>query len=453
MRNFLQTIQVKEVELMWGQRIRSVDGVLRVSLIVLLLSVFVAPVLVCAEQLIYPLAAYSDEELAKVRDWEKTWAGKKIDKTNVDQIKEFLPESYAGIYQKPEVWAEPNGFWFTIMPYKKYTDTRGMIEATNKYSREVQVNAEGIITNYGKTAGMPFPAIDLSDPMKAGQQIAWNFDHNTHGDAYHWIRFGPNIEVRSRTERSSKQDMTELYYVSRVDVDPKPNLLTDNSKGIRRGYFLHMYTPAEFINTRMFNIRYLDFNKSDDGYMWYSQFRRIRRISTGQRTDSIDGSDLIYDDEYLWDGQIPRNTYKYIGKKDLLCSRQQDRAKLQRVNGQSMPNGIARERLNTLVIEVVSKDPNYLYKKRVWYVDPESYYIQWTEIYDTMGRFWKCFENWLGDNKVEATGEMKRIIVGTQYMDFQRIHAGGSFQECLGLGQKQVDQNMFTINNLQKGGY
>jgi len=418
-------------------------------LMLLALSVFAAPVLVYAEQIVFPGSAYTDEELAKVREWEKTWAGKKIDKSNVEQIKEFLPESYVGVYAKPEVWNEPNGFWFTIEPYKKYTDTKGMLEATQKYSSQVTTDAEGVITNYGQTAGMPFPTIDTADP-KAGIQVAWNFDHNTHGDAYQWMRIGPNVEVRSRTERQSKQDMTELYYVSRVDVDPKPNLLTSNPKGIRRGYFLHMWLPAEFVNTRMFNIRYLDFNKSDDGYMWYSQFRRIRRISTAQRTDTIDGSDLIYDDEYLWDGHIPRNTYKYIGRKDLLCSRQQDIKLLQRVSGQSMPNGIVRQRLNTIVIEVKSKDPNYLYGKRVWYVDPESYYIQWTDIYDNLGRFWKCFENWIGECQLQSTGEMKKVIAGTQFLDFQRIHAGSSIQECKGVGVRNIDQKMFTISNLQQ---
>jgi hypothetical protein len=38
-------------------------------------------------------------------------------------------------------------------------------------------------------------------------------------------------------------------------------------------------------------------------------------------------------------------------------------------------------------------------------------------------------------------------------MDFQRIHCGISIQECKGVGLTQVDQNMFTISNLQKGGY
>jgi hypothetical protein len=38
-------------------------------------------------------------------------------------------------------------------------------------------------------------------------------------------------------------------------------------------------------------------------------------------------------------------------------------------------------------------------------------------------------------------------------MDFQRIHCGISIQECKGVGLTKVDQNMFTISNLQKGGY
>ena len=37
-------------------------------------------------------------------------------------------------------------------------------------------------------------------------------------------------------------------------------------------------------------------------------------------------------------------------------------------------------------------------------------------------------------NPEEATGEMKKVIVGTQIMDFQRTHCGISIQECKGVG-------------------
>ena len=148
---------------------------LRVSLIVFAVAILAVPVMVSAEQLNFPLKAYTDEELAKVREWEKTWAGKKIDKSNVGQIKEYLPESYAGVYAKPEVWFEPEGFWFTIAPYTRVVETKGMIEATNKYHTQVKTDANSeVIQNYGDIAGMPFPNPELSDPKKGGNQIAWN---------------------------------------------------------------------------------------------------------------------------------------------------------------------------------------------------------------------------------------------------------------------------------------
>ena len=42
-----------------------------------------------AEEIRYPLPSYSEKELEKVREWEKKWAGEKIDHTNIDKVKEF----------------------------------------------------------------------------------------------------------------------------------------------------------------------------------------------------------------------------------------------------------------------------------------------------------------------------------------------------------------------------
>lgn len=56
-----------------------------------------------AAEVVMP-TAYTTDELAKVREWEKTWVGKKIDKTNVDQVAQYMPESYVGLYKNPETW-------------------------------------------------------------------------------------------------------------------------------------------------------------------------------------------------------------------------------------------------------------------------------------------------------------------------------------------------------------
>lgn len=388
-------------------------------------------------------AAYNIQELEKVRAWEKTWVGKTIDKTNVDLVAEFLPESYVDVFKDPEKWGAPVGKVITaaIVPYERVFETKGFIEATKKYAPLVKTNPDGSIANYADIAGFPYP-----NP-KTGLEMAWNFDFQNHGDTEHFMRDGPNINPKHRTERASTQEQWYSTFVHRTETDPKPAILK-NKKGVFRGTFIHMYEPPEFINTRFYNLRFLDPAKDDVTYFWYAQFRRIRRLSTAQRTDSIDGTDLCYDDEFLWDGHIQRNTYKYTGKKELLSNRHQDPSKINRPNGQIMGNGLMLERCNLLVVEAINKDINYLYSKRLWYLDPETYYILWTEIFDQKGRFWKCFMNNISIYKTEM-GETKSNIFGTVFQDYQRTHGGHSTNDMKGVSI-DVDPKIFTITNLQR---
>ena len=389
--------------------------------------------------------SYTADELAKVRDWEKTWVGKKLDKTNVDQVASFMPASYAGLLKEPEKWGAPaEGLFMNIVAYQPVPETKGFVAATKKYAPMVKRNPDGTIANYVELAGRPFP-----EP-KDGLEIAYNYEFNNHGDTCKYRRYSPNINPKSKTERLADQEYTEQFFIHRTEKEPLP-IITPNEKGIHRAYFLTMYKPPEFLNTRMYSIRYIEATKDDDAYLWYSQFRRIRRMSVSQRTDSIDGSDLIYDDEYFWDGQLNRNTYTLKGKKDLLCSRHTDMKATTRTDGQGMVNGITVERCNTFVVDVINKDPNYLYSKRVWYVDPETYIILWTEIYDSNGKFWKCFMN--NTNLIPTKiGDMKSFIVGSQFQDFQRNHSGLSDQDhdYKPLITIDVPTDLYTVGNLQK---
>jgi len=409
-----------------------------------MIAFVMAPALVMAVDM---GTAYTAEELAKVRAWEKTWAGKKIDQTNVDQIGQYLPEPYLGIYKEPQKWgAPPEGFYFTIVPYRTIQETKGFIEATEKYNSQVKVDENGIITNLAEIAGRPF-----LEP-KTGLEIMWNFELNNHGDTYNYRKYTPNINPKTRTERMADQEYWEFYFINRTELDPKPALpAKQNKKAFRRGMFMSMFLPAEFLNTRMYTLRPIDQTKQDVTYLWYNQFRRIRRLSTNQRTDSIDGSDLIYDDEYLWDGQVTRNNYTFKGKKDLLCSRNESLVGTTRTAGQGMLNGHKFERCNLLVVDAINKDPNYIYSKRVLYLDPETYLVMWTDIYDEKGRYWKCFGNFTRPVKTE-TGAMKPSIVGTVFNDFQRTHSGLADQERIQAPKVSLplSEKMFTISYLQK---
>jgi len=395
-------------------------------------------------EMVLPISGYTGPELRVVRAWEKVWAGKRIDAETIDRVSEFLPASYAGMYRDPAKWgAPPEGFYFFIRPYEPVRETEGLWAATRKYASGLKLAPDGRLPGHQTIAGRPFPR-----PV-SGTEIAWNYEFNTHGDGCAYLRTGYNISPGSRSERVGDQDAWELFWIHRVDKDPRP-ALPENPKGISRSTFYHMHSPPEFKNTRMFNLRYIDAEKSDDAYMWFSAFRRIQRISTKQRTDSIDGTDLIYDDEYGWDGQILRNRYVLKGKKELLCARHQDMAVTRRTKGQAILNHLSRERTNTYVVEVFNRDPNYIYSKRVWYIDPETYLILWTEMYDESGRFWKCFENITCN--IGPPGNQKNFLVGAHYADFQRVHAGIWVNRRVDVGIT-VSPKLFTVYHLQKGAY
>jgi hypothetical protein len=392
-------------------------------------------------------AAYSSNELEAVRAWEKTWAGRTIDKTTIDQVAAFMPPSYVGMYKNPDQWGAPaEGLYFHIVPYRQMQETSGLLAATRQYAPHCRLDEKGALENITRVAGRPFPR------PATGIEVAWNYELNTKGDSSRYRKFSPNINPRNRTERYADQEVWELYFINRTDVDPRPAFSDDkNPKHCRKAMFIHMYKPPEFLNTRMFNLRFIDQNREDDAYLWYNQFRRIRRMSTAQRTDSIDGSDLIYDDDNMWDGQLLRNTYTLKGTKDMLASRHQDMKQTKRQTGQGIVNGLTLERCNLYVVEALNKDPNYLYSRRVWYIDPETYCIMWQEIYDQQGRFWKCFMSQTGMLQT-ASGETRAFIVGAQYHDFQRNHCGAAdhqlyYEPQIGIA---VDGGMFTVGYLQK---
>lgn len=403
------------------------------------------PVFVSAAEVQFPVPAYTPGELAKVREWEKTWVGKKVDASSIDQIAQFLPEGFVSIFKNQDTWyAPPEGFSFLISEYKPAGITPGTIEATKKWAPLVKTDANGWITNYAEIAGVPFP-----NP-KTGLEVAYNFECNTRGDTYHSRWLSPVINPRTKSDRPADQEFTEMFFIHRVDVEPKPAYAdTDNPKGYFRTELLHFYLPAEMMNSRMLQIRYIDDKKDDDAYLYYNQFRRVRRISATERCNAIDGTDQLYDDAYQWDSHVGKNTYNLIGRKDMLAPRHTDATRGVRVMGQGFPTGLNFERCNLWVVEAVSREKGYIYSKRVWYVDPETWLIVWQETFDKNGKYWKVFGE-LTDDVKNANGDMRNFFTGLVILDFIRIHAGWSVQATKELSVPTIKPDMFTTSNLQK---
>jgi len=96
----------------------------------------------------------------------------------------------------------------------------------------------------------------------------------------------------------------------------------------------------------------------------------------------------------------------------------------------------------------VSRIPDYIYSKRIWYIDPETYMIHWQEMYDQVGQYWKCF-NQPTNNIRNANGEMKNFMSAYIMQDLQRKHSGQTKITVKGISIK-MDLKQFSLSNLQR---
>ena len=403
-----------------------------------ILCLMIAPISGLAKELQYPVPCYQGEELAKVQQWEKTWAGKKISSANVDEVKEYLPETFYDLMKNTDKWGES---WFEVVPYRQVPVTPGNIQFTKQYYGKAKIGSEGEIIDY--VSGVPFP--DTTDPV----EMAHNFRTRSFGDSYSSVEKGYIIDGKLKYDMGIEVRNIMCFFAARTDTPTTPELVP-NPKRIWRSFFLEQIDPPEVRDLKVLEVHYIDRMKPYDRWVWTPAIRRVRRSSTTERQDPKGGGDYAAYDNLGWDGAIQENTYKYLGTKDLLLTRHNDASKLVHTAGDCLYDGTQREVVKAHLIEAVSKDPNFFYSKSIWYLDPESWQMLYSDRYDRRGRLWKVLDQ-IGFIGKGYNGVEFGHFNASQIIDVQRVHSTMAIAD-FNFGQ-EFDRSVFTLNNLQKRGY
>jgi hypothetical protein len=396
-----------------------------------------------AQELRYPVPSYGGEELKKVKQWEKTWTGKKITPATIDGIKEFIPETMYQITKDTTTWGET---WFEIVPYRQINPTRGDLELTRKYAGTCSIGPDDKLLNY--VSGTPFP-----NPG-TGLEIAYNFDTVNQGDNAHALEDLWLIDGKKHYDRKMVLDAFFLYFSGRREVPPVPEL--PNPKGIYRATHVAHYEPASMRGTRSVLIKWKDRTRPYESYTFSSSTRKTVRRSTAQRMASQGGSDGAGEDNIVYDNAISYMQYKLLGRKELLLSRHQDTDQLRKGHreGYCIVDGLQRERINTYVLECTHKNPKYIYSKQIWYVDPETWWVLYADKYDRDGKLWRVFENSGYVLKSEYNGALTPTIGFVLTIDIKRVHSTGGFSNyTLGKTGEYYQPEFYTAKALQKYGY
>jgi len=334
--------------------------------------------------------------------------GDVITKANVDKAKDLISPGVE--------WCVKHGMTMKIVPYKKVEWNKAYREATEKYSGQTKLAPDGR-SLVGHVAGMPFPSLDPNDPQVA-LKIMWNFEYKPYTTDDEDLRnfdadTGPVTDGGPmQIERHFLLDhLRTLWYNARLIVDPKPE--RPNPDKVRAKSSLHpILEPFDLKGVGETGIRYLDPDRQDDTWLYLPSLRRVRRLSSAQRSDALFGQDTDVDSYGGYAGQIPWFDWKFLGEKEILGSFHSEAFPVKYCdNSGDFIFCDTWEKRKAYVVEGTPKLPQYAYGKRLIFIDKETYLVAYSDIFDRSLQLWKVWVNQWAMKKRAASS------YGTQYDD------------------------------------
>src|SRR5262249_11508786 len=146
------------------------------------------------------------------------------------------------------------------------------------------------------------------DPQVA-LKVMWNYEYKPFvtddGDARNFdADTGPITADPMSVERHFLVDhIRQLNYNGRIFVDPKPEM--PNPDAVRyKSALTPVLEPFDLKGVGSLSIRYIDPARMDDTWLYLPELRRVRRLSSAQRSDALFGQDTDVDSYGGYAGQI-----------------------------------------------------------------------------------------------------------------------------------------------------
>ena len=299
------------------------------------------------------------------------------------------------------LWAIRNGMDLNITDYKKISIPKLYSQATEKYSAQVSLDDRNMLKNY--VAGRPFPTVDSNDPQ-AGVKVMHNFERTSYFTDDLSVHLpdadtgGFYVDAKGQRNYNVERHFTvdwsrRLRMDGRLQHDPKPRFPDDENRDniFAKFGFYPLIDPFDLKGVGSISYRYRDPDRMDDTWLYIPTIRRVRRMSSAQRSDALFGQDIDLDSFGGWAGHIAVMDWKLLGEKEMLGS----------MHGENVPPKLCErdggmtfcenweKRPKVFVVEGVAHMPDYAYSKRVIYVDQETYMIVYSDMYDRAGELWK----------------------------------------------------------------
>lgn len=261
-----------------------------------------------------------------------------------------------------------------------------------------------------KIVGHPFPEIDPRDP-KVCEKIVYNCFYTAHANGSFVAYLHTDYIRRSGYERSTEGEMHNLSMVGNP-----ASLAMENPDRMEKYTLFVAKSPYDIAGAAIMTWRYLDPQKQDNTFAFLPAIRRVRRMSSGNRSDAVFGSDAAVDDSGGFDGKVTSMEWKFLRAQEALIPFPSENVSRLKKNEQGgwlssadidvMTYGYEKEgwagaqwapvnmiwvKKPVVVLEAKAKDPYYNYGIQQLWVQTETWGVVYKTIYDKVGKHWKTF--------------------------------------------------------------
>jgi hypothetical protein len=253
-------------------------------------------------------------------------------------------------------------------------------------------------------AGQPFAteSIDCKGDPQAALKIIWNFNKSWNGSGWkatffysYWDR-GEQLPLfyKGVSEGVMLSQRVEPQYIeSRGDVFEKEKRLS--------GGGVHIDEPFDARGIMTLSYRYkttdgpLDQARNDDLWVYVPDLRRTRRISSAQRTDSIQGTDFTMDDLRSFSGIPPQYEWSCLGETRVIHPVNATRLGFPyRDDYNYGPFGFSYandrwELRDAFIVRFKPKNEDHPYSYKDIWIDKQTYQPLYSAAYDRKKELWK----------------------------------------------------------------
>jgi hypothetical protein len=332
----------------------------------------------------------------------------------IAELRPFLP---------PELWRHRDFFFYDGMRLEigptmaDYSPPPVWHQATARYAGQARVGPDDSLENY--TTGTPFPeAIDCPHDPHAGVKHMWNF-------SYQWG--GAGDRARYLYSYWDRGERLPLYYEGHAEsvnlsrrVEPQyAPTGGDVFRGEKRrnagGPTVDEPFDARGITLLTYRYKSSDLPRvdarNDDTWVYLPNLRRVRRISTAQRTDAVSGTDFTLDDLFSFNGVVPQYEWTCLGESRMIAPmNSRVRAYPYEKSHDFGPYGLSYasdrwELRDVVVVRMRPKNADHPYQYKDLYLDKQTFTAMYSFAYDQKGELWKIIthnQRWSEDRTLSG---------------------------------------------------